>query len=87
MDKENVDLGRYVVTETEEDRGRFKTPTLRDLAYTRPYMHDGRFWTLEEVIDFYNDGGIQNASLDQEMKQLELTDSEKSGPVGVHADR
>ena len=78
MDKENADLGRYVVTETEEDRGRFKTPTLRDLAYTRPYMHDGRFWTLEEVVDFYDDGGIPNASLDQEMKQLELTDSEKA---------
>ena len=81
MDEENPDAGRYVVTQNEEDRGRFKTPTLRDILYTRPYMHDGRFWTLEEVVDFYDEGGFENPTLDQEIKPLRLTDQEKADLV------
>ncbi len=49
-------LGRYLVTGAESDKGKFSAPTLRNIAYTAPYMHDGRFKTLEEVIDFYNSG-------------------------------
>lgn len=51
------DPGRYVVHFAEEDRGKFRTPMLREVGRTAPYMHDGRFSTLEEVIDFYDRGG------------------------------
>lgn len=78
LDKRNPDLGRYIVTKNEEDKGRFKTPTLREITYTGPYMHDGRFQTLEEVIDFYDKGGIKNPQLDKEIKQLRLTPGEKA---------
>ena len=78
LDKPEPDLGRYVVTKMEEDKGRFKTPTLREITYTGPYMHDGRFRTLEEVIEFYNKGGIKNGQLDEEVKPLNLTATEKA---------
>ncbi len=78
LDKAEPDLGRYVITKMEEDKGRFKTPTLREITYTGPYMHDGRFRTLEEVIEFYNKGGIKNAQLDKEVKALNLTATEKA---------
>lgn len=81
MDKPNPDLGRFVVTKRPEDRGAFKTPTLRDVERTAPYMHDGRFATLEEVVDHYNKGAIPNPWLDQRMKPLNLTDQEKSDLV------
>jgi cytochrome c peroxidase len=50
------DVGRFESTQKESDRGKFKVPTLRNLAVTGPYMHDGRFATLEEVVRFYNTG-------------------------------
>lgn len=78
LDKPDPDLGRFLVTNNEEDRGRFKTPTLREITYTGPYMHDGRFQTLEEVIDFYDRGGIKNPQLDPEMRPLNLTAAEKA---------
>ena len=59
-------------------RGNFKTPTLREVSRTAPYMHDGSLATLEEVIDFYDDGGRGNPSLDLEIQPLRLTGSEKS---------
>ena len=59
-DKPNPDAGRYVVTKKDEDWGAFKTPTLREAARTAPYMHDGSLKTLEEVVDFYDKGGIPN---------------------------
>ena len=52
------DLGRFYVTKAEKDKGAFKTPTLRSITETAPYMHDGRFNTLEEVVRHYNDGGV-----------------------------
>jgi cytochrome c peroxidase len=52
-----ADLGRGDITHDGRDDGKFKTPTLRNLAFTAPYMHDGRFDTLEEVLDHYNTGG------------------------------
>jgi cytochrome c peroxidase len=81
MDMEKPDLGRFLVSKREEDRGAFKTPTLREAAKHGPYMHDGRFKTLEEVVEHYNKGGIKNSNLDQRMKPLKLTDAEKSDLV------
>lgn len=73
----NPDLGRYTITKRDEDKGAFKTPTLRDLAKTAPYMHDGSLKTLEEVIQFYDKGGIKNPYLSKEIKLLHLTTQEK----------
>lgn len=85
-DGEPEDLGRFDVTGHPEDRGAFKTPTLREVASAGPYMHDGSLETLEDVIDFYNDGGEDNPYLDFDMMQLELTDGEKSDLVAfLHA--
>lgn len=61
------DQGRGEVTGRDIDKGKFKIPTLRNLAFTAPYMHDGRFATLEEVIDFYNEGPKLSPSLDSIM--------------------
>jgi cytochrome c peroxidase len=55
---EYADQGRYKITGKESDKGKFKVPTLRNIALTSPYMHDGSLKTLEEVIDHYNTGGI-----------------------------
>jgi cytochrome c peroxidase len=52
-----VDVGRYAVTHDPMDKGKFRTPTLRNVALTAPYMHDGAFRTLKEVVDFYDNGG------------------------------
>ncbi|HMN04216.1 MAG TPA: cytochrome c peroxidase [Flavobacteriales bacterium] len=57
-------VGRYAVTGNPMDMGAFKTPTLRNIALTAPYMHDGRFQTLEEVVDFYSGGAKHSPSLD-----------------------
>jgi cytochrome c peroxidase len=72
-----VDLGRYMVTKNAEDIGAFKTPTLREISRTAPYMHDGRFRTLEEVVNFYNKGGVKNPHQDPLILPLELTNDEK----------
>ena len=76
-DTNTVDLGRYMVSKNPEDIGAFKTPTLREIARSAPYMHDGRFKTLEEVVNFYNQGGIKNPHMDPLVIPLELTDQEK----------
>jgi cytochrome c peroxidase len=68
-----TDLGAYAITKDERDRGKFATPSLRDLRYTAPYMHNGVFSTLEEVVDFYDRGG----GLGSELKPLGLTAQEK----------
>ncbi|WP_447974663.1 cytochrome-c peroxidase [Nitrospira sp. Kam-Ns4a] len=75
------DLGRYNVTRQAADRGAFKTPTLRSVALTAPYMHDGAFKTLEEVVDFLNQGGGPNPNLSLLVKPLGLTDQEKADLV------
>jgi cytochrome c peroxidase len=72
------DLGRYNVTLQEKDKGAFRTPTLRSIAETGPYMHDGVFKTLEEVIDFFDKGGGPNPNLAPQMKPLNLTAEEKA---------
>lgn len=68
-----IDLGRYEITKQEADRGRFKTPTLRALTATGPYMHDGSFKTLEEVVEYYNRGGGKNPHLDPIVQPLGLS--------------
>jgi cytochrome c peroxidase len=81
MDRDEPDLGRYVVSGRDEDRGAFKTPTLREIEHTGPYMHDGSLKTLEEVVEHYNKGGIKNPHLDERMKPLNLTNQEKKDLV------
>lgn len=81
MDKEQPDLGRFVVTKIEGDKGAFKTPTLREIARTAPYMHDGRFKTLEDVVDYYNKGGHPNPQLDEEIFALKLTKEDQADLV------
>lgn len=71
------DLGRYYVTQAERDKGAFKTPTLRSISETAPYMHDGAFKTLGEVINFLDQGGGPNPYLSPLLKPLGLTDDEK----------
>jgi cytochrome c peroxidase len=80
-DTQNVNVGRYTITGEEDQIGAFKTPTLREISKTSPYMHDGRFVTLEEVIEFYDKGGIQNPHLDNTMVPLNLTTEEKKDLV------
>ena len=72
------DAGRAVVTGVPEDTGKFKTPTLREIDHTAPYMHDGSIATLEEVVDFYDRGGNDNPFLDRELRPLRLTGDEKT---------
>jgi cytochrome c peroxidase len=69
------------VTHDPRDWGVFKTPTLREIEHTAPYMHDGSLKTLEEVVDFYDKGGIPNKNLDANIKKLHLTDGEKKDLV------
>lgn len=78
MNKPNPDFGRFVVTANEKDKGAFKTPTLRDIQKTAPYMHDGSQKTLEEVIEFYDKGGEPNPWLDPKVEPLKLTAQEKA---------
>jgi cytochrome c peroxidase len=76
------DLGRYKETKVESDKGAFKTPSLRNVAQTAPYMHDGSLKTLKDVIDFYVGGGNSNPWRDKEIKSLEhLTRQERDDLV------
>lgn len=70
------DLGRYEVTQDPADRWRYKTPSLRNVALTAPYMHNGVFGSLTEVLTFYNKGGIPNPQLDPLIRPLGLTPEE-----------
>src|SRR6266849_524188 len=80
-DTNSADLGQYSVGKHPGTVGGFKTPTLRDIARTAPYMHDGRFATLEQVIDFYDQGGITNPHLSNLIIPLGLTAQEKKDLV------
>jgi cytochrome c peroxidase len=71
--KTPIDLGRFEVTRREEDRGAFKTPGLRGVARTAPYMHDGSLATLEDVAEFYNKGGGENPQRSAIIEPLNLT--------------
>jgi cytochrome c peroxidase len=76
LETDYSDLGRFLVTQKREDIGAFKTPFLRDVILTAPYMHDGSLETLWDVVEFFNRGGEPNPFLDTAMKPLGLTESE-----------
>ncbi len=80
-----ADLGRWVVApigmKSAADRGAFKTPTVRDITRTAPYMHDGSEPTLAAVVEFYDRGGNKNPALDPKMAPLHLTAAEKADLV------
>ena len=80
-DDEFTDIGRANATGLTEDIGRFKTPSLRNVAITAPYMHDGSKRSLEDVIDFYDAGGQSNPGLDPLIRPLRLTVDEKRALV------
>ena len=73
-----LDEGRFAVTGRVADRGAFKTPTLREIARSAPYMHDGSLVTLRDVVDYYNRGGNANPGLDTDLRPLKLTELEKN---------
>jgi cytochrome c peroxidase len=76
-------LGRFLVTKQRQDIGAFKTPHLRNVALTAPYMHDGSEKTLRDVIEFYDRGGEQNPWLDGGMRPLGMTEQEKADLVAL----
>jgi cytochrome c peroxidase len=75
------ELGRFNVTGMFKDMGKFKTPTLRNIALTAPYMHDGSIKTLSEVVEYYDKGGEKNRFLDPAIFPLHLTEQEKEDLV------
>lgn len=81
MSAEKPDLGRYEVTMAEKDKGAFKTPTIRNVTLSAPYMHDGSLATLEEVVEHYNKGGDKNKWLSDKIVPLKLTPQEKGDIV------
>jgi len=81
MDKPEPDLGRHVISKDDKEKGAFKTPTIRNVALSAPYMHDGSQKTLEEVVDWYAKGGHPNPSLSDKIKKLDLTDQDKKDLV------
>ncbi len=86
-DKNTSELGRFAVTRNLDDLGSFKTPTLRNVAVTNPYMHDGSFISLNDVVVHYNNGGMPNVNfpvndfLSGGVRPLKLTDEEISNLV------
>jgi cytochrome c peroxidase len=76
-----TDLGRYNSTKVDADKGAFKTPTLRNVEKSGPYMHDGSLKTLKAVVDFYAGGGNSNPYLDKEIKAIKLTGPERADLV------
>lgn len=81
MDAKEPDQGRAAISGLGGDTGAFKTPGLRDIARSAPYMHDGSLKTLEEVVEHYTKGGIPNPYLDEELFPLNLTEEEKQDLV------
>jgi cytochrome c peroxidase len=81
MDKPQADLGRHAVTKAEADKGAFKTPTLRNVTQTGPYLHDGSEATLLGVVEFYDRGGVPNPQLSKEIRKLNLTAQDKQDLV------
>ncbi|MCU7811955.1 MAG: photosynthetic protein synthase I, partial [Candidatus Thiodiazotropha sp. (ex Notomyrtea botanica)] len=75
------DVGRYEVTQNPHDRWKYKTPSLRNVALTAPYMHNGSLSTLSEVVDFYDAGGVPNELQDPLVRPLNLSKIEKKDLV------
>lgn len=80
-DDKHGDLGRYNVTHRAEDKSVFKTPTLRNIALTAPYMHNGSMNSLEDVVEFYNRGGDPGFNKSKLLHELNLTPEEKADLV------
>jgi cytochrome c peroxidase len=83
LDATFTDLGLGIVSGDPNDNGKFKSPSLRNLAYTAPYMHDGRFTTLDEVINHYSEGLQNSSTIDPLMKKIaeggvQLSDEDKA---------
>lgn len=76
-----TELGRFLITRQKQDIGVFKTPTLRDIELTAPYMHNGSEKTVLDVMNFYNQGGNKNRYLDEKLRPLNLSDKELSDLV------
>jgi cytochrome c peroxidase len=77
MAAKEPDLGRYTQTKLDKDKGAFKTPTIRNVVFSAPYMHDGSLLTLEEVVEHYNKGGDRNQWLSTKMTPLKLNAQQK----------
>ncbi|MBK8503752.1 MAG: cytochrome C peroxidase [Saprospiraceae bacterium] len=75
------DKGRGVISGNNQDNGRFRVPTLRNIEFSAPYMHDGRFQTLEEVVDHYNSGGHFQINKDPLIRPLGLLDYQKEALI------
>jgi len=75
------DVGYFIVSKDYEDVGKFVTPTLRELKYTAPYMHNGSLGTLEDVVEYYDQGGGKDDVMPVELEPLGLSRSEKSSLV------
>lgn len=75
------DLGFYYITKNPADKGKFRVPSLRELQYTAPYMHNGALATLDDVVEFYNGGGGDHPNKSALIKPLRLTDAEKRALV------
>ena len=76
------DQGRFEATRKESERYQYRTPSLRNVALTAPYMHDGSLATLEDVIEFYAKGGIDNPGRDALLRRLEMTVQDKRALAG-----
>ena len=86
LDEVPADPGRWRLTGVESDRGLFKSPTLRNIAHTAPYMHDGRFETLEAVVDHYASGGANHVNKSALIRRFILSPQEKSDLIAfLHA--
>jgi cytochrome c peroxidase len=86
LDAEPLQLGRSAVTKLDADKGKFRVPSLRNIALTAPYMHDGRFATLEEVVDHYDHGLKRSPTLDPNLAKhpdtgLQLSKDDKAALV------
>jgi cytochrome c peroxidase len=80
-EKPQNDVGRFEITEDPKDSWKYKTPSLRNLNVSAPYMHDGSLTTLEDVVTFYNKGGDDNPEKDPLLKPLNLSSQEQSALV------
>jgi cytochrome c peroxidase len=82
LDQTFSDIGRGLITQNPQDYGKFKTPSLRNIELTYPYMHDGRFYNLTQVLDHYSTGIQQSATLDPSLQNgIPLTSSEKTALI------
>lgn len=79
LDSVFYDLGRAKITFNDNDKGKFKVPSLRNVTLTYPYMHDGRFWTLDQVLEHYSHGIVNSPTLDPSLSNgISLTEEEKA---------